>query len=1379
MLALYPKNIYIVVLLFFLSTYTSAQYVRTFGYPDMTGGLGLASTVSGGFVGTGQHNGAAGGGCDIYVYKLNSCGEMLWYRTYGSSGSDGGRKVLEAMDGGILVAGLYNSDPGGGGSYEHFLQKLDANGNQQWITAWNNAIGNGGDYAHFLTETPTNIYVSGSTQNYPWGGWNATISNYSNAGVHQWTKAFGGSGEDNLCSIHSVSDGIIAGGITSSFGAGGRDLMVVKTDFNGNIVWMNAYGTSGTEGTYWDTEGVPTPDGGYLMTGSTDAGGLTVGGRDILAIKLDASGNVQWARTYGGFNDDWSEGVIVSPTGGYVIVGTSYSYTNGNRDAVLLRIDDNGNFIWANSYGSTGCDRGVDVIVKDDGYVLSMNYSNTFSTCGTNNEYDPMFIKTDSLGDCGCSFINAPYGSQDVTTSIIKTTLPATAYTDISSNLQIANPSVVQGSPNITQNTVCSVCSNITPQWGFNDTIGCHGDTLKFYNTTQSAVGCFYWDNTISNYQTNGDTILFVLDSTLGLEQQIALIAVCGNNADTLKQTILVIKPVVNYTLTNNCLPESISFNDSSTVNTENIVGWKWTFGDGSTSPQQNITHNFMTDGNYTTQLIVTTNHGCTDTMNQPLTIYPMPQIEFSFNDTCLLDSVLFTNNTSINSPDIIANYLWTFGDGANSMNTSPYHTFPSDGNYNITLRAVSNNGCADSISQFITIYPMPQSVFAVNNICIYNSLTVNNSSTINSPDNIVTWNWDFGDGNTSANSTDSHIYVNNGAYEVTLVTTSNHGCIDTLRDSVVIFPVPIANFNLTNICQEDSLTFNDLSTINTPDNIATWIWSYGNSNGSTQQNNSYYYINDGTYTISLITISNNGCSDTLVQNLLVYPMPQANFTVDDVCIYNEAVFTDQTSINSPDNITNWNWNFGDLNISTNQNSTHLYGASGTFPIELIVESNNGCKDTITDTLVIYPNPNPVFSINNICLTDTINVSDMSYIDIPDYIQSVKWDFADATPLSMDSSTAHIYQNSGTYNIALMVFSNHNCSDTTIQNIEVYPLPNVNFQTNNACINEQPVLFNNTSTISNGSNDSFDWSFGDGNSSMLENSSYSYNNSGSYNVELIVTTNNNCKDSTFKTVEVYHKPIALFTQDTTGGCTPICSTFNSLSTDSTQIVYWDWFFENTYGEGSHKYEGHCFEIPGDYDIKLIVKNDKGCYDTIEKNSLIHIYPYPTALFDLTPIETNILEPTIEFTNNSSDVVTWMWNFNDGLSDSVNYDPVHDYQDTGIYNISLTVYNTYGCLNSTYHQVIVKPIENIFVPTAFSPNGDGENDILYVRGYTQSMYFSVFNRWGQNVFETSDQTKGWNGTMNGKPATEGVYIWYLKTVYDGDVKILKGDVSLMR
>ncbi len=601
---------------------------------------------------------------------------------------------------------------------------------------------------------------------------------------------------------------------------------------------------------------------------------------------------------------------------------------------------------------------------------------------------------------------------------------------------------------------------------------------------------------------------------------------------------------------------------------------------------------------------------------------------------------------------------------------------------------------------------------------------------------------------------------------------------------SLVIYPKPTANFTFTNKCLYDSIPFIDGSSVSGTDIIAGAIWNFGENPlpmVDAQITNPYYtYSTAGVYTVTEIVTTNNGCLDTITKLVEAYTVPVSVFSVGNACLDVATSYNENSTI-ANGSITNWNWSFGDLNYGTNQNETHTYASDGSYDVQLVVTSNHLCKDTLVQSLIVFASPQVAFSMQNNCLEEETGFTDNSIINSPGVLGNWIWDFGDASALDPAQSPTHTYQTAGTYDVKLIVVSTDNCPDTLTQSVTVYPLPLVGFTATEICVNTPPTVFTNTSAIASGANVGFGWSFGDvgSSTSMQENPSLTYGVHGNFDVTLAVISDNGCADTLTQTVKVKHKPEAKFVQDTTGGCAPICVDFVGQSTDSIGIATWSWKFEDTQGEGNHKYEAYCYDEEGIFEVELIVMNTEGCFDVVTKPGLIKTFGYPTAEFELSPSETTILDSDIEFVNSSSDTLVWMWSFDDGMYDSLNYEPVHHYGDTGVYMVGLTIYNVNGCSDVVYHQVIITPVENIFVPTAFSPNGDGENDVLYVRGYIDGLYFSVYDRWGKKVFESKDQTRGWNGTIDGKQAVEGVYMWYLQTTINGEPKKLKGDVSLMR
>lgn len=735
-------------IVFIAISFKSQTFIRTYNYPDMTGGLGLSKTSDGGFVGTGQHNGAPAGGCDIYIYRVTNCGSLLWYKTYGSAGSDGGRSVIQASDGGIILAGLWDDGSGSGNGYDFTVQKTDAAGNLQWITVWNGPA-NDGDYAHWITEGTGNIYASGSTYNSPWSNWNAVISAYTSGGSHQWTKAFGGGGEENFGSIHVIPGALLAGGHTTSFGSGGADLFIVKTDLFGNPIWMFTYGTSANEGRYWDTEGVPTPDGGYIIAGYTDNASLTAGGQDILLIKVGAGGNIKWAKTYGGTANDFAEGIAITPDGGAVIVGTTEGGYVGGRDACLLKVDSVGNLQWAKAYGDGGCDRGVSVVPIGSNYVLSMNYNNSLASCGINNEYDPMFVKTDSLGNIGgtgCTVANLSFVVNNVTSSIVRTTVPGSAFQSISVSVSNPIPGVSSLSP--TESFKCISCTPTTPSFSMSANTICEGEPLTLINQTPSgSAACFEWLANSSPLGLFGDTV--TTSSLPPGNYVIELKAICGNTVNSAQQTLIVNpKPDGDFLYSNNVCFDNLPVTYTSLVTSGSTgVSYQWYLGSGSvpssaTTPTvSNV--NYAYPGVKNVALVITNVYGCKDSIVHQVSIEPLPSLNFSAtNPTCVGDTTYFTNTTWIGGSGVIASWYWDFGDATSSTSSSPYHVYSSAGTYTVMLVATSDYGCDDTLYQTVNISPPTMGGSIVSNATVCAGSNSGTLTLTGNTGNVVYWQY-------------------------------------------------------------------------------------------------------------------------------------------------------------------------------------------------------------------------------------------------------------------------------------------------------------------------------------------------------------------------------------------------------------------------------------------------------------------------------------------------------------------------------------------------------------------------------------------------------------------------------------------------------------
>jgi gliding motility-associated-like protein len=682
------------------------------------------------------------------------------------------------------------------------------------------------------------------------------------------------------------------------------------------------------------------------------------------------------------------------------------------------------------------------------------------------------------------------------------------------------------------------------------------------------------------------------------------------------------------------------------------------------------------------------------------------------------------------------------------------------------------NGGGSKSV---IEVSLCPQ-ITASNDTSICNTTSANlvcSDATFGSPPYAYNWS----NGQTGQNVTVSPTTTT--TYTVTA--TDRYGCFVTEDIIVSVVENVTASFTSSNYCVYEGVEFIDNSTVVSPDVISNSGWDFGDASQDIGNQVTHQYTSAGTYVVSHAVSTVNGCTGTAIENITVYDAPIADFNFLDACA-NESIDFEDNSAGAGTTVINWEWDFADgSSPGSNGTESHTYTNSGSYDVQLIVEDNEGCRDTALQAVTIFEDPTAGFNFSDVCLYDTVNFIDASTITTPDNIVSWSWDINNNGLEDYSTQNAnHKFSSPGSYDVILSVVSNNNCSNSITETVNIFPVPQASFSASTVCVNGAATDFVNTSTLSQGNIVMYGWNFGDGNFSTQENPINNYQIASSYPVTLGVVSDLGCADSVTFSIEVLGKPSAAYSQDTTNGCPPLCVAFTDTSYDDVPILEWNWKFESSYGESSDQNPTHCYETTGDYDVGLIVKNSQGCKDTLEQIALISVYPQPTSDFSLTPTSTDVLNSTVDFTNNSIDAAAWIWDFGDGTEENLtDYNPSHLYADTGNLEVQLVVINSFLCSDTSYQMVEILPVDELFVPSAFSPNGDGKNDVLYARGYIGVMYFAVFDRLGKKVFESEDKETGWDGLINGKNALEGVYSWYLQAEVNGNAYKLKGDVTLVR
>ncbi len=864
-------------------------------------------------------------------------------------------------------------------------------------------------------------------------------------------------------------------------------------------------------------------------------------------------------------------------------------------------------------------------------------------------------------------------------------------------------------------------------------------------------------------------------------------------------QVVIPEIPVASFTLANVCDGVAGNFNDASTVGGGAVINsWDWDMESDATIDYttQNVVHTYPTNNTYAVHLTVTSDQGCIDDTIANVTIYPNPTADFTAQAVCDNEQMSFVDNSNGNG-GTINQWSWDMdGDAVEDYNVqNPGHLFPTDGTYNIDLTVTTTNGCSGTVNLPVTVHPVPTANFNLTNICEGQNANFTDASVVGTGA-ITGWDWDFGNGNTSTQQNPTEAYTTENVYTVELITTTDQGCTDTISQTIDVYPNPVADFSPQAVCLNVPVNFTDQSTVsntNTTNNIVNWDWDLGDGTTYTGIQNppTHVYNPAGAYTIDLIVTTDHGCTDNISVVLDIYEKPVADIITADNCVDLQANFTDNSTVTGAA-IADWEWDFGDGNTATAQNPSHQYGAAGTYTVQLIVTSTFGCEDTATAQITQFPIPVANFTHLDECVYDSLCFTNTSNVAAPSTMISQVWSFGDGSPLNTAQNPCHLYAAEGTYNVQLISTSDHGCADDTTITVTVHPQPTVDFTGTSVCINQPPSMFTNNSNIASGSILQWNWDFGDGSSpSALQDPTHTYGAAGVYNVTLIGISDQGCQDTIVRSVSVFDKPIAQFGSDITEGCDPLEVDFMDLSTpNANNITNWQWDFGNGTTSNLENPVGITFVGSGtlsvmNYDVSLIVTNDNGCSDTVSTTSYITVHPDPIADFTFTPEETDEHNAQIDFTNMSTNGESYLWDFGDGNS-SADINPGHFYQDTGVFEVMLIAYTQYGCADTAYGYPQINPVPEIYVPNAFTPDGDGKNDVFMpvLYAYDNAQYeFYVFDRWGQIIFESFSPNYGWDGTYKGQQATEktDVFVWkvVIRPNNSGDTKEYVGHVTLLK
>ncbi|MCB0856078.1 MAG: PKD domain-containing protein, partial [Bacteroidetes bacterium] len=569
----------------------------------------------------------------------------------------------------------------------------------------------------------------------------------------------------------------------------------------------------------------------------------------------------------------------------------------------------------------------------------------------------------------------------------------------------------------------------------------------------------------------------------------------------------------------------------------------------------------------------------------------------FSANQTqiCQGQSVLFSDLTTSNVP--VITYQWDFGDGGTAFVKNPQHIYSVPGSYDVTLKVLNANGCEDStlIPITITVGAPPNALISpsINQGCAPLTVMFTDSST--GPFPVTSWNWTFGNGNTSTQQAPTATFTIPGSYAVKIVIVDGNGCTDSTTSLITVADAPVVDFmvSATQGCAPLTVQFTDLTTSTSP--LQTWFWDFGDGNTSTVQNPIHTYLFNGDYDVSLTVTDINNCSNTLLMPDLIHlANPMGSFTSNATPSCPPLGVTFNASAVSDTTITNWFWDFGDGNTGLGQNPTHIYTTPGNYAVTLIITNAFGCSDTVINPqhVTIFTAPTASFTVSDsfFCAPQSVLFSGTSTPG-SNPIATYFYDFGNGATSNNINST-QFFNTPGSYTVSLVVTDLGGCADTATKTIFANPpiQADFNVSANIGCAST-PISFLDNSS---GPNPAviWNWDFGDGNTSNAQFPVHTYGQVGTYSVSLYVEDQNGCSDSVVKPALIsLTGPVADFIPDSAKACPGENILFTDTSTPDTTIISWFWDF----GDGNTSEDinpTHRYVRSGKYTVVLSAINGK-------------------------------------------------------------------------------------------------------------------------------------------------------------------------------------------
>lgn len=923
----------------------------------------------------------------------------------------------------------------------------------------------------------------------------------------------------------------------------------------------------------------------------------------------------------------------------------------------------------------------------------------------------------------------------------------------------------------------------------------CQEDTLHLLNQSTSVNGFAIvqnqWDidtDGITDYSSLNAAHHYSAPGSFDVELLVTDAYGCADS--TSMQVAIHPEPVAMFNFSNTCQFLQAGFTDVSALDYGSLVNHTYSFGDGQASDSISApNHAYLSFGTFAVQLLVETDSGCTDSVTRSIVIHERPVADFSVTDRCLNDSSEFTDLSTIGN-GAITSWMWNFDDGQTSALSSETMLYALPNTYQPRLIVHSDSGCYDTVTHSHIVHALPLVQFTLNNICPGESLPLTDASSSQNPFSINQWFWDVDTNGTIdytlPNAVHNFPFPGTGVHEIELRVEDTYGCTDSLLVSQLVHPQPNAQIATENACLNESVALTDSSTI-ASGNITHWLWDLSNGDSLYSQNLNYFYLTPGVHAMTLIVTSDSSCSDTASSIVRVYKLPIADFIHQDTCEY-DSLHVFSSSSEGDTTLLGYEWDFGDLSpTKLGDPAQHLYSTNANYSVSLLVVDQFSCQARVTKDVEIFEQPDVQFTVLSVCDQDSALFADATTFDSAGSYNVVNWiwDFGDANGASGSPDVAHVYDTAGMFDASLKVVSNAGCWDSLKQIVEIHPLPKPSFAWNDTCAGK-PFAFADQSTIAWDALDRWQWSFENG-TLTDRHPIVLFDTGGLHDVRLKVYSDFGCVDSILETVDVMYVPQTGYEINMMEACSPAeFELENTTPSIPNNFITYAWTLNGdtlsdaasitqVINNDSRQVTTHSFT--------LSAHTDEGCWANFTLAESLQVFPLPEADFSADPTETNTYEALVYFTDNSTDAVDWVWDFDaDGLLGSLTNEQFDYANFSGDRRVKLTVKNRFECIDTASLMLYIKPEPKIFVPNAFTPDGTSLNDVFQPKynDINSVLYFQVYDRWGRLMFDGRNIEAAWDGSVDGVPAPLGVYYYEIHYVDDiGRNGFLKGAVNLIR